>query len=102
MNEPENHSGDGLDALFALARVQRPDTGKAEFAFETRLLARIRATRETESVWAKVSWRLMPFFAACVVALTVWHSEVASEASEAEQIAMTDNPDAVDVWNNLN
>jgi hypothetical protein len=102
MNETEPNSDDGLDALFALARARRPDTDKAEYAFETRLMARLRAERETESVWGKVSWRLMPFFAACVVGLAIWHSEVAAEANEAEQVAMTDNADAVDVWNNLN
>jgi hypothetical protein len=102
MNEPESNSDDGLDALFALARARRADTDKAEYAFETRLMARLRAERKTESVWARVSWRLMPFFAACVVGLAIWHSEVAAEADEAAQVAMTENPDAVDVWNNLN
>ena len=102
MNETEPHADDGLDALFALARAQRPDTDQAEYAFETRLMARLRATRETESVWARVSWRLMPFFAACVVGLAIWHSEVAAEANEAVQVALTENPDAVDTWNNLN
>jgi hypothetical protein len=102
MNETGHNSDDGLDALFALARARRADTGKAEYAFETRLMARLRAERESESVWAKVSWRLVPFFAACVVGMAVWHSEVASEAHLAEQVAMTENADAVDVWNNLN
>lgn len=102
MNETEPNADDGLDALFALAREQRPDTDKAEYAFETRLMARLRAARETESLWGKVSWRLMPFFAACVVGLTIWHSEVAAEAHVAVQVALTENPDAVDVWNNLN
>ncbi len=100
MNEP-NHD-DGLDALFALARSRRYDTDKAEYSFETRLMARLRAAKEADSIWAVVSWRLMPFFAACVVGLAVWHSQVAADANEAEQMAMTDNPDAVEMWNNLN
>jgi hypothetical protein len=91
-----------LDALFALARARRPDTSAAEFAFETRLLARLRAQEETGSIWATVSWRLIPFFAACVVALTLWHSQVVTETNEAEQTAYVENPGTVDMWNNLN
>ena len=66
MNDQDPNSQ--LDALFASARKHRPDTSAAEFAFETRLLARLRAQKQTSSVWAMVSWRLIPFFAACVVA----------------------------------
>ena len=100
MNDP-NQDGQ-LDALFALARARRPDTSAAEFAFETRLMARLRAQQETDSVWAKVSWRLIPFFAACVVALTVWHSQVVTETNEAEQVADVENPVTLDSWNSLN
>jgi hypothetical protein len=104
MNDPDQ---DGqLDALFALARTRRPDTSAAEFAFETRLLARLRALRhtqdETGSLWAMVSWRLMPFFAACVVALTLWYSQVVTETDDAEQTSYAENPGTVDMWNNLN
>jgi hypothetical protein len=100
MNDPDQ---DGqLDALFALARARRPDTSAAEFAFETRLLARLRARQETGSIWAMVSWRLMPFFAACVVALTLWHSQVVTETNDAEQTAYVENPGPLDSWNNLN
>jgi len=91
-----------LDALFALARASRSDTSAAEFAFETRLLARLRAQTETGPVWAMVSWRLIPFFAACVVALTLWHSQVVAETNEAEQMFYVENPGPLDSWNNLN
>lgn len=91
-----------LDALFALARSRRPDTSAAEYAFETRLAARLRAARETESIWAKVSWRMIPFFATCVVVLAIWHSELASETREAEQMAYVENPDAVDLLSGTN
>jgi hypothetical protein len=89
-----------LDALFALARTRRPDTSAAEYAFETRLLARLRAQRETGSIWAIASWRLAPFFAACVVALAVWQAETASETSDAATIAGLTNPVAADLWSN--
>ena len=100
MSDPEN---DGqLDALFASARAHRPDTSSVEFAFETRLLARLRARQEPGSIWAMVSWRLVPFFAACVVALTVWHSELVTQTDEAEQMAYIENPEPLDSWNSLN
>ena len=97
----DHDQDDRLDALFALARVRRPDTSAAEFAFETRLLGRLRTQQETGSVWALVSWRSIPFFAACVMALTFWHSQVVTETNDAA-IAGLENPETVDLWNNLN
>lgn len=91
-----------LDALFALARARRPDTSSAEYAFETRLMARLKSVNEADSIWAKVSWRMLPFFATCVLILALWHAEITSETHEAEQLAYADNPDVVDLWNNLN
>ncbi len=60
---------DQLDKLFAAARQEKPDTSRAEYGFETRLMARLRAQPEPWWTWA---WRLMPGFAAVVVALAVW------------------------------
>jgi hypothetical protein len=102
MNEPVPNPDARLDALFALARARRPDTSSVEYAFETRLMARLKAADETSSIWAKVSWRMLPFFAACVMVLALWHAEISSETREAEQLAYADNPEAVDLWNNLN
>ena len=100
MNEPNPDTQ--LDALFALARAQRRDTSATEYAFETRLLARLRAAREADSIWAKVSWRMIPFFATCVVALALWQVQVISETHEAEQVACVENFTTVDAWDNLN
>jgi anti-sigma-K factor RskA len=59
-----------LDELFAAARRAAPETSRLEYAFETRLLARLREQRESSvQTWA---WRLSPFFAAVAVALTLW------------------------------
>jgi len=102
MNDPVPQPRDPLDALFALARERRPDTSAAEYAFETRLMARLRAPGKIESLWAKISWRMIPFFAACVLILAVWHAEVASDTHEAMQLAYAEDPDSVDLWNNLN
>ena len=102
MNDPAPRPDADLDALFALARTRRPDTSAAEFAFETRLMARLRAQEDSGSVWAKASWRLIPFFAIGMVALTLWHTEVVSETNEAEQTCYAENPVNLDSWNNLN
>jgi len=60
-----------LDALFKKALEAKHDTSKLEYGFETRLMARIRAGRESASIfgWA---WRLCPYFAGVVVALGGW------------------------------
>jgi hypothetical protein len=103
MNEsPDARPDADLDALFALARARRPDTSKAEYAFETRLLARLRDKQNSDSIWAKVSWRLIPFFGACVVALTFWHAEIVTETNEAEQTCYVENTESLDSWSNLN
>jgi len=95
-------SDSSLDALFAQARARRPDTGRAEYGFETRLLARLRTERDPSSIWAMVSWRLAPLFAALVIGLTIWQSELVSETNDAETLAQLDNPAASDLWDNAN
>ena len=102
MNEPEPHSDAELAALFARARAHRPDTTAAEYAFEIRLLARLRAERSSSSVWAMVSWRMVPFFAVCVLALAIWHSQVVTETESAEQLVYVENPNAFETWGSLN
>ena len=61
-----------LDKLFATARGAKPDTSRAEYGFETRLMARMRAQREQSMPWYAFAWKLVPAFAAIVVALGVW------------------------------
>jgi hypothetical protein len=63
-----------IDELFAAARRAAPETSRLEYAFETRLLARLREEREASvQTWA---WRLSPWFAALAVALTFWSRAV--------------------------
>ncbi len=60
-----------LDRLFALARQARPDTTRAELAFETRLLARLRAEaaeREGFGAWA---WRIAPWLGGVAAVLAL-------------------------------
>jgi hypothetical protein len=59
-----------LDALLRAARDDAPDTARADYAFETRLAARLRAERNES--WFAWAWRLSPFFAALAVATAVW------------------------------
>ncbi len=74
-----------LDELFAAARRAVPETSRLEYAFETRLLARLREERETSvQTWA---WRLSPFFAALAVALTLWSRTAAEPSKETPLFA---------------
>jgi hypothetical protein len=59
-----------LDALFRAAREFSPDTASAEFAFETRLLARLR--EERGGAWYALALKLSPLFAALVIAAAAW------------------------------
>ncbi len=68
MNDQGPLSDPELDRLFAAARRVRPETSRAEFAFETRLLAQLRAGRDSIGLWG---WRLVPWFAAVVGLLAV-------------------------------
>src|SRR5882724_10809248 len=61
-----------LDRLFQAARSTRTDTSRAEYGFETRLLALLRTYRQQAAPWYAFAWKLMPAFAAIVVALGVW------------------------------
>jgi hypothetical protein len=61
-----------LNRLIAAARQAPPETGRAEFGFETRLLARLRAERPRGTPWLAWTWRLAPVFAAIVIALGIW------------------------------
>lgn len=65
-----------LDALFGAARAEARDYSRVAFAFETRVMARVREERNTSVfAWA---WKLAPFFAAIVVALGLWDRATAA------------------------
>jgi hypothetical protein len=85
---------DPLEELLRAARATRPDTSKVEFAFETRLMARLREHRgATLSSWA---WKLAPFFAVVVVALGVWNRASAAHLESTASLvaeAVREHPD---------
>lgn len=62
---------DQLDKLFVAGRAAKPDTAPTEFAFETRVVARVQAERRPLP-WFALGWRLAPAFAALVLALGAW------------------------------
>jgi len=81
-----------LDTLFAAARAAAPDTSRAEYGFETRLAARLRA--ENAGSFFAWAWRLCPFFAALALAVGWWTqttertevvSQLAAEAAPATE-----------------
>jgi hypothetical protein len=96
MNEPASSS---LDPLFARARAARPETTRAEFAFETRLLARLREARAPErSGLGSFAWRLLPYLALVVLGLGVVQVQADRASQQAQQAASLQNPDAVDLF----
>jgi hypothetical protein len=72
--------------LLARARETPPDIARAEYAFETRLLARLRSARPAGAGWGAISWRMLPFFAVIAFLLFLWQAQTAAEASECQQI----------------
>jgi hypothetical protein len=69
-----------LEMLFAAVRAEPPDTARAEFGFETRLMARLR--EEAGGSLFAWAWRLCPIFAVLALA-AVWavHSSLRVEAA---------------------
>lgn len=81
-----------LDELFVAARRAVPETSRLEYAFETRLLARLREEREASVLtWA---WRLSPLFAAIAIALTVW-GQATKPAKDTLFALMADERDSL-------
>jgi hypothetical protein len=60
-----------LNELLARARACPPDTSGDEFAFETRLLAKLREDRHADER-APLAWRLCPWFVVPAAALAIW------------------------------
>ncbi len=70
---PDDFSEHGLNALFAAARVDRPDTSRSEYGFETRLMAHLSSDATKPPFWwGAWSWRLVPLFAVVALALSLW------------------------------
>lgn len=81
------NADDPLDKLFASARAEPLDTGRAEFGFETRVLARIR--EERTGSWFSWAWRLCPYFAALALAAGAWGYHHGDVFPDGESVAAT-------------
>ncbi len=90
-DDPSAHD-DALDALFATARARRPDTARAEFGFETRLLARLAAERNEQPGWRDFTtwcWRLLPGFAVVTLVFALWTGRPGALPSTADRFFAT-------------
>lgn len=63
---------DRLDRLFEAARKAGTYGPNIEFGFETRVLARIRAERESTLPFHLWAWRLIPVFISIIIVLGIW------------------------------
>lgn len=61
-----------LDRLLRAAREHEHDTSRAEFGFETRLLARLREDSPMLYPLGRWSWRLAPVFLALTLICGWW------------------------------
>lgn len=89
-----------LDRYFALARQETPDISGVERGFETRVMARIRESREEREPWYAWAWRLVPVFLALTLLLAGWSvlyppvhpvDPVGMLASGSQEVALLDN-----------
>ncbi len=79
-----------LDRLFAAAREAEPGISAQEEHFETRLIARIRESREKRQAWPSWSWRLVPVFTAVVAILGI-ASVIMENAGPSDMFAAITN-----------
>jgi hypothetical protein len=61
-----------LDMLFAAARKAELYATERDYGFETRVMARIRAERESQKSFLVWEWRLIPLFVSLVIFLGIW------------------------------
>ena len=81
----KHNSDHQLDALLRAAREQPLETSRAEFGFETRLMARLREERRgSVNAWA---WKLAPFFAALALAAGLWSRTTARVDVDSHALA---------------
>ena len=99
MNDAPSPPDPLLGPLFARGRAARRDTARAEYAFETRLLARLTsASARQPAGLGLLAWRLLPFFALVVLGLGALQMEFNHQSQEAVQAASLQNPEVVDLF----
>jgi hypothetical protein len=98
MNDSAFPSDPLLDPLFARARAERRDTSRAEYAFETRLLANLPRPAEKRTGMGALAWRLLPYLALVVLGLGIIQFETGRDSQDAERAASLQNPETVDLF----
>ena len=91
MSLPPPSEDAALDALFAAAREDRPDTSRAEYGFETRLWARLADAMQGRNEWTEFvawCWRLMPVLSVFTVAACVWAMWPSAAAQDEDLTAL--------------
>lgn len=75
-----------LNRLFRAAASESRECYRGEFAFETRVMARIREDGNGSiATWA---WRLAPFFGALAIAAGIWSQSTMAAADSLGSIAV--------------
>jgi len=86
MRDERDH---GLDALFALARRETPDTEAIEAHFETRIIARLNERTTRAATWQQLIWRMVPAFAAIAVVILICSFTINPDRSSDPFAAIT-------------
>ena len=89
-----------LDRFFERARQAPPDISGVERNFETRVMAKIRESREQQDSWYAWAWRLVPIFLVLTLLLGGWSvlyspvrpdDPMAALATGTQEVALLDN-----------
>lgn len=95
MTVQEDRNDNRLDRLFAAARKAEFYKPDAEFGFEARVSANIRAKDEGSSSFFLWAWRLIPVFVSIVIFLGIWF--FASEQNQQMDMSAISNAGSEDI-----
>jgi hypothetical protein len=83
-----------LDRLFAAARKAVHYNTNAEYGFETRVMARIRAEEKRQIPFFQWAWRFIPVFASIVIVLGIWvYSTMYTPMADLNTLTSVSNED---------
>ncbi len=67
-----DRADDRLEELFELARQSKYDTGRIEYGFETRVMARIKEQGAGQTLFFSWALKLMPALIVVVIMISAW------------------------------
>ncbi|HEY3309943.1 MAG TPA: hypothetical protein VGJ93_15935 [Desulfuromonadaceae bacterium] len=88
-----NDHDERLDALFAKARPDLPDTSGLETHFETRFMARLAERRAKMVPWQMLVWRMLPGFAVLAAIMLICSLSLNPTRSSDPFAAITNSHD---------